>query len=142
MESVKKNAILRETSQYGNLFQKYVKLKILKSCIFFQQLLITLEDFEADEVQIRVKDFYLGNEESAYEFFYKDNQSVVSSVNDNWYTDQIPSSGTPFLTEAFCANSIYTGNFKTFHYRELVILPHQNRIIPTEGDTKSTVAPS
>jgi len=75
------------------------------------ELLITLEDFEADEVQIRVKDFYLGNEESAYEFFYKDNQSVVSSVNDNWYTDQIPSSGTPFLTEAFCANSIYTGGW-------------------------------
>ena len=104
--------------------------------------MITLEDFEADEVQIMVKDFYLGNEESAYEFFYKDDQSVVSSVNDNWYTDQIPSSGTPFLTEAFCANSIYTGNFQTFLYRELVILPHQNRIIPTEGDIKSTVAPS
>ena len=56
-----------------------------------------------------VKDFYLGSEESAYEFFYKDDQSVTSSVNDNRYIDQIPSSGTPFLTEAFCANSIYTG---------------------------------
>ena len=67
-----------------------------------------------------VKGFYLGNEESAYEFFYKHPNSVVSAVNVdgrviyNLYKDQIPSSGTPFLTEAFCANSIYTGNFKSF----------------------------
>ena len=136
MESVKKKCNFERNFSKLQFFQ----LKILKLCTFFQQLLITLEDFEADEVQIRVKDFYLGNEESAYEFFYKDDQSVVSSVNDNWYTEQIPSSGTPFLTEAFCANSIYTGNFKTFHYRELVILPIKNRIIPTEGNIKSSLA--
>ena len=113
LRSVKKILFWEKLLKIASFFRNKIQ-SLKKSDTFFQQLLITLEDFEADEVQIRVKDFYLGNEESAYEFFYKDDQSVVSSVNDNWYIDQIPSSGTPFLTEAFCANSIYTGNFKSF----------------------------
>ena len=72
------------------------------------ELLITLEDFEAEEVEIRVNDFYLESETSNYKLFY--------STFSGSFGQGLPSPGTPFTTESFWGCSTpYTGTFGVIH---------------------------
>ena len=60
-------------------------------------MIITLEDFEGDSLEVQITGFYIHNETNIYELIYR-NAFYLSSENPG-YLD-MPPNGTKFTTES------------------------------------------
>jgi len=109
------NYFSRNQSEYKNGFGEpkkefWIGLEALHllTNTYAMDLLITLEDFEGDALEVLIEGFTIGNESTKYAISYND--AYYASINNPGYLDVAPN-GTPFSTENLesCPDG-YSGN--------------------------------
>jgi len=80
----------------------------LLTTTYAMDLLITLEDFEGDALEVVIEGFTIGNESTKYAISYND--AYYTTIENPGYLD-VPPNGTPFSTESLESCPVgYSGN--------------------------------